>query len=84
MPAKAQREKLHKLRITQNKANVDLPVLVGIADYEGAIEQAVKTAKDMLREAREHLIALPGTDHAAGLVQISHYLDALLDGCVGQ
>ncbi len=74
-----QRSKLNKLLI-QNEP-VDLSVLAGIADYEGAIEQAVLEAKQMLVEARENLVGLPGADYAVGLGQVTEYLDSLLDGC---
>ena len=76
----SQRSKLNKLLI-QNEP-VDLSVLAGIADYEGAIERAVQEAKDMLVEARENLIGLPGADYAAGLGQATLYLDSLLESCI--
>ncbi len=75
-----QRAKLSKLLI-QNEP-IDLSVLAGIADYEGAIEAAIETARDLLVQARTNLVGLPGETYTAGLEQITRYLDGLLDDCV--
>ncbi len=76
----AQREKLNR-RLLENEP-IDVSALAGIADYEGAIERAATTARDLLTEARELLDPLPDTPHRAGLEQVTRYLDALLDACV--
>ena len=60
---------------------MDTSLLAGIADYEGAIERAVKSAKDLLEEARAELICLDGSDQKQALEDITRYLDSLLDDC---
>lgn len=75
----SQRSKLSKLLIQEEP--FDVSVLAGIADYEGAIEGAVTTAQDMLTEARANLAGLADSDSTSGLLQITHYLDALLLEC---
>jgi octaprenyl-diphosphate synthase len=77
--SETQRTKLHK-RIIDQEA-LDLPVLVGIAEYEGAIESAVDTAMEMLGTCRQHLVGLPGGEHVAALEQITWFLGALLEKC---
>ena len=74
-----QRGQLNKLILRQEP--IDLNVLVGIANYAGAVCRAVATAKSMLAEARAALIILPANDHTAALEGITRYLDSLLDGC---
>ena len=51
-----QRIKLNKRILDQEP--LDLPVLLGIAEYEGAIESAVDTALDLLAQSREDLAPL--------------------------
>lgn len=77
--SESQRAKLSK-RIIEQQA-LDLPVLVGIAEYEGAIESAVDTAREMLGTCRDHLVGLPGGEHVQALEQITWFLDALLQKC---
>ncbi len=74
-----QRAKLHHMVLKGEP--MDTSILAGIADYEGAIERAVKTAKGMLVEARADLICLAASDHKDALKTITEYLDGLLDGC---
>lgn len=74
-----QRKRLNK-RIIEQEA-LDFEVLVGIADYEGAIESALDTASEMLAEAREGLNCLSDSKYSTGLTDITHYLDELLDKC---
>ncbi len=74
-----QREKLNKLLI--QKEPIDVSALASIADYEGAIEEAIGTAKGMLTKARENLVGLEDSSHTQGLVQVTQYLDQLLDKC---
>ncbi|WP_367873393.1 polyprenyl synthetase family protein [Luteolibacter sp. Populi] len=77
--SEAQRSKLNK-RIIEQQA-LDLPVLVGIAEYEGAIESAVDTGLAMLGTCRNHLTGLPGGDYVEALEQITRFLGALLEKC---
>ncbi len=74
-----QRIKLNKRILDQEP--LDLPVLLGIAEYEGAIESAVDTALAMLAESREDLAPLGDSIHADALVQITHFLADLLQKC---
>lgn len=77
--SESQRAKLNKRIIDQQ--SLDLPVLVGIAEYEGAIESAVDTAVGMLSTCRDHLVGLPGSEHVEALEQITWFLAALLEKC---
>lgn len=74
-----QRAKLNKLLI--QKEAIDVSTLGSIADYEGSIEAAVQTAKDLVDEARECLEVLEDNDYTDALGQITLYLDGLLDSC---
>ena len=75
----AQREKLNK-RIIEQQA-LDLPVLIGIAEYEGSVESSLDTAANMLREARENLKILDASEWREGLEEVTYYLDGLLNKC---
>lgn len=75
----AQRRKLSQILLQGEP--MDTSLLAGIADYEGAIERAVKSAKDLLEEARAELICLDGSDQKQALEDITRYLDSLLDDC---
>ena len=77
--SETQRIKLNKRILDQEP--LDLPVLLGIAEYEGAIESAVDTALGMLAESREDLAPLGESIHADALVQITHFLAGLLEKC---
>ena len=77
--SESQRSKLNK-RIIDQEA-LDLSVLVGIAEYEGAIESAVDTGVNMLATCRDHLTGLPESDYKDALVQITRFLGALLEKC---
>ncbi len=74
-----QREHLHKRIIEQEP--LDLPVLVGIAEYEGAVESALDTANILLVEARNNLSVLLPSEWRDGLEQITYYLEGLLNKC---
>ena len=74
-----QRTKINK-RIIKQEA-LDFEVLVGIADYAGAIEAALDTASEMLVEARDGLNCLADSKYTTGLIDITHYLDDLIDKC---
>jgi octaprenyl-diphosphate synthase len=60
---------------------LDLPVLLGIAEYEGAVEGAVDTALALLAESREDLAPLAPSDYTDALVQITRFLGGLLEKC---
>jgi octaprenyl-diphosphate synthase len=75
----AQRTRLNK-RILDQKP-LDLPVLVGIAEYEGAIEGAIDTALELLAQCREDVASLPESDYAMAMVQITWFLAGLLAKC---
>ncbi len=74
-----QRTKINK-RIIEQQA-LDFEVLVGIADYAGAIESALDTASEMLVDARDELKCLIDSKYTTGLIDITHYLDGLIDKC---
>jgi octaprenyl-diphosphate synthase len=75
----AQRDLLNKRIIEQQP--LDLPVLIGIAEYEGAVESALDTAANMLQEARNDLQILEPTKWRDALEEITLYLDKLLNEC---
>jgi octaprenyl-diphosphate synthase len=77
--SEAQRMKLNKRILDQEP--LDLPVLLGIAEYEGAIESAVDTALGLLAESREDLAVLGDSVHSAALAQITWFLAGLLEKC---
>ena len=78
----AQRTKLQKMVLKGEP--MDNTILASIADYEGAIERAVNTAKDMLVQAREDLVCLAASPSKDALHSITGYLDGLLDQCRGK
>ena len=75
----AQKQKLSRMLLKGEP--MDTSILAGIADYDGAVERAVKFAQDMLMSARADLIALPATPHKQALEDIVGYLHGLLDQC---
>ncbi len=77
--SESQRTKLNKRILDQQP--LDLPVLVGIAEYEGSIESAVDTALKLLEESRQDLEALDTSIHSDALVQITWFLAGLLNQC---
>lgn len=77
--SESQRTKLNKRIIEQEP--LDLTVLVGIAEYEGAIESAVDTAIGMLDQCRADLSGLPDNESTAALHQITRFLESLLSKC---
>ena len=77
--SEVQRTKLNKRILDQEP--LDLQVLVGIAEYEGAIESAVDTALDLLEECRRDLTPLGPSIHSDALVQITWFLAGLLNMC---
>ena len=77
--SEAQRIKLNKRILDQEP--LDLPILLGIAEYEGAIESAVDTAMNLLVECREDLATLGKSVHSDALAQITWFLAGLLEKC---
>jgi octaprenyl-diphosphate synthase len=77
----AQREKLRR-RLLKGEP-MDTTILAGIADYEGAIEQSMGTAKGMLHTAQDHLTLLPATPYRDSLTTMIGYMEGLLDKCRG-
>jgi len=74
-----QRDLLNKRIIEQQP--LDLPVLIGIAEYEGAVESALDTAANMLQDARSDLQILAPSKWRDALEEITRYLDKLLNEC---
>lgn len=74
-----QREKLSHLLV--QKEPFDISALASIADYEGALESAIKEAKQILQEARDCLIVLSAGEYVTALEQITYFLEKLLDKC---
>ena len=79
MASEVQKQKLNRLMLQHEPIEVN--VLAGIADYEGAIEQAIGTAREYLQQSRRALEILPGSNHRTALEGITRYLDRLLDKC---
>lgn len=77
--SEAQRTKLNKRILAQEE--LDLPVLVGIAEYEGAIESAVDTALRLLDDCRADISVLAPSVYTDALVQITRFLGGLLEKC---
>lgn len=69
-------------RIIQQQP-LELPVLVGIAEYEDAVERAIDTAKQLLDQCHEDLAVLPNNEFSSALHQIAYFLDGLLEKCRG-
>ena len=63
------------------RQELDLPVLVGIAEYEGAIEKAIQTALELLDGCRMDLDVLAPSEYKDALTQITRFLETLLRKC---
>lgn len=74
-----QQSKINKRIIEQQP--LDLDVLVGIAEYEGAVARALDTAATMLEECRSDLMVLNDSEYRDGFFQITEFLDSLLAKC---
>lgn len=75
----SQRSKIQRM-VLKGKP-MDTGILAGIADYEGAIERAVGTAKTIINEAIECLDVLQPSKHLDALQGIGTYLHGLIDRC---
>lgn len=76
----AQKQKLNRMLLQGEPMDTD--ILAGIADYEGAIERAVKFAQDMLIEAEAELVCLDESPYKTAFLGIAAYLRGLLANCV--
>ena len=74
-----QKTKLNRMLL--NGEPMDTTILAGIADYEGAVERAVSFAKNMRNDARPDLLVLGDSSQRHALIEITAYLDKLLDKC---
>lgn len=75
----SQKQKLNRMLLKGEP--MDTSILAGIADYDGAVDRAVKFAQDMLVSACADLICLSATPHKQALEDIVGYLRGLLDQC---
>ena len=74
-----QRSKLNGM-LVQNEP-IDISVLAGIADYEGAVEKALATSAEILEAGRRELSVLPSNEYTEGLEQVSRFIEGLLATC---
>jgi octaprenyl-diphosphate synthase len=74
-----QKELLSK-RIIEHQP-LDLPILVGIAEYEGSMSDAIDTAAHFVSDARNALRLLGPSESTDALRNITFFVDQLLDGC---
>ena len=74
-----QKEQLSRRIIEQQP--LDLPVLVGIAEYEGAMADAIDTAARLVSEARGTLVVLDDSPFHTAMLNITLFVDQLLDSC---
>ena len=74
-----QKEILSK-RIIEHKP-LDLPILVGIAEYEGSMSDAIDTAANFVSDARNALKLLKASESTEALRNITFFVDQLLEGC---
>ena len=74
-----QKEILSK-RIIEHKP-LDLPILVGIAEYEGSMSDAIDTAVNFVSDARDALKLLKASESTEALRNITFFVDQLLEGC---
>lgn len=75
----SQRSKIQRMVLKGQP--MDTGILAGIADYEGAIERAVGTAKTIINEAIECLDILQPSKYLDALQGIGTYLHGLIDRC---
>lgn len=74
-----QKELLSKRIIEQQP--LDMSVLVGIAEYEGSMADAIDTATQIVAEARDSLELLNDSEFTTAMRSITLFVDQLLDGC---
>lgn len=74
----------HRVLINQkilDQKEIDLPSIVGAADYDAALGKAVDTAVDLLAQCRADLEVLSESEYKEALLQITRFLEGLLQGC---
>lgn len=74
-----QKQKLNRMLLKGEP--MDTTILASIADYDGAVERAVRFAQDMLGSARADLVCLAATPYKQAMEDIVGYLHGLLDQC---
>ena len=74
-----QKQKLNSMLLKGEP--MDTAILASIADYEGAVDRAVKFAQGLLASALEDLVGLAASPHKQALEDIVGYLHSLLDQC---
>ncbi len=75
-----QKQKLNRMLLQGEP--MDTSILAGIADYEWAIEKAVRFAQQMITDAEAELSCLTGSAYKDAFLGIAAYLRALLANCV--
>lgn len=75
----AQRTTINQRILDQKE--IDLPALVGTAQYAGAMGKAVDTALDLLEQGRRDLDVLAESEYKDALRQITYFLESLLHKC---
>jgi octaprenyl-diphosphate synthase len=75
----AQKQKLSRMLLKGEP--MDMGMLAGIADYQGAIDRTVHFAQGMLTKARADLICLTDSPCKAAFEGIVNYVHGLLDNC---
>lgn len=73
--SETKKERLHKRILNQEP--LDLPVLVGIADYEGAITRALDYSIELIENCAEQAQALPNAHYSSALVSVCDYMNGL-------
>ncbi|RBP41498.1 octaprenyl-diphosphate synthase [Roseimicrobium gellanilyticum] len=77
----SEQQRIKLQRMVLKGEPMDTSILAGIADYAGAIDRSVRTAREMLEDARKNLVGLPATVYKDAMVTVTQYLDGLLDQC---
>lgn len=65
----------------KNEQPLDFEGLVGAEAYSEAIESALDTAVQMLTEGRDNLTCLDSNEYTEGLLEITRYLEGLINKC---
>jgi octaprenyl-diphosphate synthase len=78
--SEAQRSKLNRMLLQEEP--MDVSVLAGLADYQGAIESTVKTGCQLMAEAREDLMVLSGSEFTTALEGLTFFVEERLQSCV--
>lgn len=65
----------------KNEQPLNFEALVGESAYSEAIEASLDTAVQMLNDARNNLNCLPDNEYTTGLLEITRYLEDLINKC---